>query len=551
MPEEIVKSKEDEKVWEKAKEIASSQGQEDNYGLIVSIYKRIKSKMDNGEMSSKTLSQIEWTEKDNNEVVEQELMQQVFPSPGGKYRVAKRFASWFPEHKTYVEPFAGGLACYFNKEKSDVEVVNDLDPDIANAYKFVRDCSEEDVKRLEKMKWDSDKDYFVKLRDMKNLSDEPIKRFYRYMYLIKASYGGNRLSFGYRNISLGFLKRIPQLKERLKGTKIYNDNYLKVLKKYDSENTFFYLDPPYPDEWPGPEHEKTKLWKKEHVQEFVDYLKDCKSKFMVSLNNLEWIRKMFEGNGWNVMKTPVPRTFRTGMKAKYELLVTNYKIEGASEEQLKPADNETIVNSEIKKLSEMIYKGNYDESTLECLDAIIGSLDECDIVLKQKEKNYSFSKELNDTKFFEKNIIEKLPIGEKILISKKDNNIVVKNNKEENIVLEKALMNEIKIDPRDFVIEGYLHSSELNGYDKPKTIYATDVFYLNKDLSDLESIERKKYLKTISFSNKFRLNPFVVVDDSQIEKATKLFSKALNSEGAIIRDYSSNENNVLVIKNDN
>jgi len=543
-------SKEDEKIWSKAKEIAESQGQEDNYAFIVSIFKKIKNKITDNEMSSFKLSQLQWTEEDNNELIEQELMQQVFPSPGGKYRVAKRFASWFPKHKTYVEPFAGGLACYFNKEKSDVEVVNDLDPDIANAYKFVRDCSEEEIKTLMKMNWESDKEYFVKLRDSNYSGKEPIKQFYRYMYLIKASYGGNRQSFGYRKVSTGFINRLPQLKERLKGTKIYNDNYLKVLKKYDGEETFFYLDPPYPDEWPGPEHEKTKLWKKEHVQEFVDYLKTCKSKFMVSLNNLDWIRKMFEGNGWYVMKTPVPRTFRTGMKAKYELLVTNYKIEGAPKEQLSKADNQVIVNSEIKKISEMIYKGDYNEETMELFDAIVGSLENCDLILKEREqkKEYGFSKELSQDVSFEKTIAEKLPIGKKILINKECNNFVIKDINGEEIKLSGELAKEIITDPRDFIIEAYLSESKKDDYgESNKIIYATDVFYLNEDVSNLKAIERKKYLKTISFSTKFRLNPFVVIDNSQIEKATKLFSKSLNSIGCLLRDYNDVENNVKVV----
>jgi len=544
-------TKEDEQIWTKAKEIAKAQGQEDNYELITGIFKKIKAfkEKNNAEF---ILQDMEWTEADNEEVIE-ELMQQVFPSPGGKYRVAKRFASWFPQHNTYVEPFAGGLACYFNKEKSQVEVVNDLDPDIAGAYKFVRDCSEEDIQKLKSMKWEADKEYFYNLKQQNFDGKEDIQKFYRYMYLIKASYGGNRSSFGYKNINTHFMERIPALKERLKDTHIYNSDYLEVLKKYDNKDAFFYLDPPYPDEWPGPESKKTKLWGEQEVKDFVGYLTNCEAKFMVSLNNLEWIRKLFEGNGWYVMTTPVPRTFRTGMKAKYELLVTNYKIECEDIDQLRKADNEIIVNSEIKKLSEMIYTGKESESTVESLDAIVGSLDEYDLILKKKvnKSNYALKPAIID-KEFKKNIIEKLPDGERVIINKSNNVLYIVNSKGESVFFNSKIKRDICSDPRDFVLEGYLFTEKderiMLQKDFKQILYTTDIFYLNEDISNMNSSERKKYLKTVFFSTKFRLNPFVVVENKDFEKATKLFSKSLNSIGSIIRDYNGTE--FKVIKND-
>jgi len=548
MPVSIVKNKIDEKIWERAKEIAKAQGQEDNYAFITGIFEKIKSAKEKN--NSEEFS-LDWTEEDNDEVIE-ELMQQVFPSPGGKYRVAKRFASWFPQHKTYVEPFAGGLACYFNKEPSPVEVVNDLDLDIAGAYKFVRDCSDEDIAKLKRMKWDADKEYFHKLRkaDYSNNSDSD--KFYRYMYLIKASYGGNRSSFGYKNINTHFLERIPQLKERLKNTHIYNENYLDVLKKYDAEDAFFYLDPPYPDEWPGPESKKTKLWGEQEVKEFVQYLTQCKAKFMVSLNNLEWIRKLFEGHGWQVMTTPVPRTFRLGMKAKYELLVTNYKIEGAPKEHLKVADNEIIVNSEMKQLAESYYSGKYEVGSTEFVDVIMGSLEDYDIVLRKKDssKEYHLSSIESSEKTFDKNIVEKLPKGEHIMVYKKNGNIMAKTKEGKLFDVQNELKKDMSSDPRDFIIEAFSLTEEENQIVK-QTIYATDIFYLNEDLSSKPAIERKKFLKTLSFSSKFKLNPFVVVDNEQVGKAAQLFSKSLNSSGCLIQDYFGGINSLAVVKNGN
>ncbi|RXG62611.1 DNA adenine methylase, partial [Candidatus Atribacteria bacterium 1244-E10-H5-B2] len=64
-----------------------------------------------------------------------------FGSPGGKRYLAENIISYIPEHKTYVEPFIGGGAVFFAKERSEVEVINDLDKDIAFAYRFMKNIT--------------------------------------------------------------------------------------------------------------------------------------------------------------------------------------------------------------------------------------------------------------------------------------------------------------------------------------------------------------------------------------------------------------------------
>ena len=57
------------------------------------------------------------------------------PYIGGKNRLAAQIITLFPEHTTYVEPFAGGAQVFFRKEPSKVEVLNDLDYEIVNFYR--------------------------------------------------------------------------------------------------------------------------------------------------------------------------------------------------------------------------------------------------------------------------------------------------------------------------------------------------------------------------------------------------------------------------------
>lgn len=67
---------------------------------------------------------------------------------GGKRAIAKQIIETFPEHTTYVEPFAGGAQVFFRKEPSKVEVLNDLDQDIVNFYRVCQLHAEELIRYM-------------------------------------------------------------------------------------------------------------------------------------------------------------------------------------------------------------------------------------------------------------------------------------------------------------------------------------------------------------------------------------------------------------------
>lgn len=70
-------------------------------------------------------------------------MKAILKYPGAKNRLAPWICRYIPNHKAYLEPFAGSLAVFFNKTKSYIETVNDLDEEIINFFKVVRDRANE------------------------------------------------------------------------------------------------------------------------------------------------------------------------------------------------------------------------------------------------------------------------------------------------------------------------------------------------------------------------------------------------------------------------
>lgn len=61
---------------------------------------------------------------------------------GGKLAIADRIVSLLPPHRHYVEPFGGSLAVLMAKPPSHMETVNDLDGDLMNFWRVLRDDPE-------------------------------------------------------------------------------------------------------------------------------------------------------------------------------------------------------------------------------------------------------------------------------------------------------------------------------------------------------------------------------------------------------------------------
>lgn len=65
-------------------------------------------------------------------------MNTVIPYPGGKKRIAPWIISYMSEHHSYLEPFSGGCAVLFEKEPSKIETINDLDSDVVNFFRVIK-----------------------------------------------------------------------------------------------------------------------------------------------------------------------------------------------------------------------------------------------------------------------------------------------------------------------------------------------------------------------------------------------------------------------------
>ena len=249
----------------------------------------------------------------------------IWGSPAGKKRIAQRLVAMLPAHKTYVEPFAGSAAVLFAKEPSDVEVINDADPEIADAYRLLKKLTTADLERLKKLPWTGDEKTFKGLLDVE--PEDDVERLHRFLYLTHFSYGkmrGRSFSPSVVGVEAKTIKRIEQFAPRLKRVKVYGGDYEKVVRKYDSKDTVFFLDPPYPGY-------NVDVGESDFDEErFFKLLKSLKGKFLITYGIRGKFPAMVKDSGFWTKRIRTPRTIAAmrgvgGSSVLTQLLVANYE----------------------------------------------------------------------------------------------------------------------------------------------------------------------------------------------------------------------------------
>lgn len=176
---------------------------------------------------------------------------------GGKYRLAPWIISHFPAHHTYVEPFGGGASVLLSKEPSELEIYNDIDQDVVNLFRVLRDPEQslELARQIDLTPYSRD-EFFEAYGD----TEDPIERARRLVVRAQFGYGsagatkgrtgfrmtGGRLK-GTSELSLWgrYPDRITRAAQRFKSVLIENIPALEAIAMYDSDKTLFFVDPPY------------------------------------------------------------------------------------------------------------------------------------------------------------------------------------------------------------------------------------------------------------------------------------------------------------------
>lgn len=179
-------------------------------------------------------------------------MKAILKYPGAKNRLAPWICEYIPKHNVYLEPFAGSLAVLFNKERSHIETVNDLDEEIVNFFCILRDQREELEQSIYLTPFFR-KEYIAAYQQ----TTDPVEKARRFAVKCWMGFGcGNLYRNGFKSgqqthspnpaRAWAELPEIIQVAtERLKGVQIECLPAVELIKRYDTEDVFIYADPPY------------------------------------------------------------------------------------------------------------------------------------------------------------------------------------------------------------------------------------------------------------------------------------------------------------------
>ena len=251
-------------------------------------------------------------------------IQPAYRSPAGKIRLAKSMAALIPDHDVYVEPFAGSGAVLFAKERARSEVLNDFDPEIAQALKTLASMSSADLNKLLNKDWVASPQTYDRL--YRAAPSDALSALHRFLYLAKMSFGGLRGAKNYDKSATGrdaraFMeRRLPPVVERLKGVKVLSGDYEKACRQYDSPSTFFFLDPPYAGYSAldaGRKKGGAATGESDFDEaRFLAFLKSLKGKWLLNYGERGDLPEMLKSAGFDTLIVHKPRAFRGFTKTK-------------------------------------------------------------------------------------------------------------------------------------------------------------------------------------------------------------------------------------------
>lgn len=234
-------------------------------------------------------------------------MKPVLKYPGAKNRIAPWIVSYIPRHEVYLEPFFGSGAVLFNKQPSRIETVNDIDGNIVNFFKVLRDNQEELIRTLKLTPYARD-EYIAAYQNLEE--DSKVEQARKFAVRCWMGFGcSNRYQNGFRTSQQmtspdttkqwnEFMQTIREASLRLKNVQIENMDAMELIKRYNTADVFIYIDPPYLTNLRKGYIYKHEMTEEQHIK-LLEAALNHSGKVMISGYESEMYAEYLKG--WNVI----------------------------------------------------------------------------------------------------------------------------------------------------------------------------------------------------------------------------------------------------------
>jgi len=261
---------------------------------------------------------------------------------GGKYSHLDWLLPLLPTCHHYCEPFAGSAAVLLNRQPAPIETYNDLDGEVVNFFRVLRDHKTELTEKIgltpfsrEEFKLACDVDSLI-------APIERARRFYVRARQVRtglaqtASLGRwanckNTSRAGMSGVVsrwLGGVEALPEIAERLLRVQIENRPALDVIRLYDDAETLFYCDPPYVHETRGDDKAYIHEMTDSQHRELAAVLNAVSGFAAISNYDCELMRELYPTPKWRKHESEA-RTIHSTKDKRVEVLWTNYDMSNA------------------------------------------------------------------------------------------------------------------------------------------------------------------------------------------------------------------------------
>ena len=234
-------------------------------------------------------------------------MKAIAKYPGSKWSIADWIISYFPEHHSYLEPFFGSGAVFFNKPRSHIETVNDLDGNVVNLFECIRDYPEQLARAIYYTPYARS----VYERVFSENPEEKIQKALNFYTRLNMGHGfrtnGERV--GWKNDVQGRERsyasqdwchlpdKIMMAAERLRGVQIENMPAVELIRRFNYDKVLIYCDPPYMLETRYGKQYRCEMDDKDHV-ELLETLLQHKGPVVISGYETDLYNSVLAGNRW-------------------------------------------------------------------------------------------------------------------------------------------------------------------------------------------------------------------------------------------------------------
>lgn len=264
---------------------------------------------------------------------------------GGKYSHLDWLLPLLPETTHYCDVFGGSAAVLINRKPSPVETYNDIDGEVVNFFRVLRDDREHLIEAIGLTPFSRQEFELAIQAPEERLSDlERARRFFvrarqvrtglaqtassgRWAHCLLTSRAGMA---GAVSRWLGSVEGLSEIAQRLLRVQIEHAPAIEIIQRYDSPQTLFYCDPPYPHDSRGDKNAYAFEMTDDDHRALADVLHQVQGKVALSSYQSDLMTKLYKD--WHCIAAP-SKMIHSVKQKRVELLWVNYPTDEIEPQQ--------------------------------------------------------------------------------------------------------------------------------------------------------------------------------------------------------------------------